>query len=308
MRKVFDRIQQSLQNAENFFKLKLRKTKTTLTYIEFQDFLCYEESAMVLGFSFLRRPGTLPTKLVKLNNLMFQLTLFVYMILESISFILSAKKKLMYIMIENVLLCGLESIALVKMHVVLARNRNVIAEILDKLDEHFPHAGVDQINFKNHKYLYYTSFTIIDLSLSLMPIFHKIYGSINSIFVEWELIVTMELPFDQQQPIVYEALYILEIWIVIFYAFYVISTDMLFACLIQILAMEFDILGQIMSEVDVTKSEEEAIKELKKLINIHQQLIEVSEKLDDIFAPLQLINAFGSITALCTTSFLAVVN
>ncbi|CAG9801784.1 unnamed protein product [Chironomus riparius] len=203
------------------------------------------------------------------------------------------------------------------MHVVLARNRNVIAEILDKLDEHFPHAGVDQINFKIHKYLrtlkifktlYYTSFTIIDLSLSLMPIFHKIYGSINSIFVEWELIVTMELPFDQQQPIVYEALYILEIWIVIFYAFYVISTDMLFACLIQILAMEFDILGQIMSEVDVTKSEEEAIKELKKLINIHQQLIEVSEKLDDIFAPLQLINAFGSITALCTTSFLAVVN
>ncbi|XP_070506823.1 odorant receptor 85b-like [Chironomus tepperi] len=308
-------MQNAIERLENILKRKLGRNKSTLTYIKFQDFLCYEESARILGFSFLRRPGSLPAKWMKLNNILFHLMLMAYMTLESISFVLSAKKKLMYIMIENVLLCGLQSIALFKMHVVLAYKRKTIAEVLEKLDEHFPHSGVDQMNFKLHKYLrtlkifkvlYYTTFTIIDLSLSLMPIFHKIYGTIYSIAIEWELIVTLELPFDQQQSIIYGTMYSIEIWLVIFCAFYVISTDMLFACLIQILALEFDILGQIMSKIDVAEGEEKAIKEFKRLIDIHQQLIEVSEKLDDTFAPLQLINAFGSITALCTASFLAV--
>ncbi|XP_070506810.1 putative odorant receptor 92a [Chironomus tepperi] len=94
------------------------------------------------------------------------------------------------------------------------------------------------------------------------------------------------------------------LWTIIFVTFYYICTDMLFANMTQVLCMELDILGQIMSKIDPDKNEEEAIKELKKLVDIHQQLIEVSEKLQEIFSPLQLINAFGSIAALCTAIFL----
>ena len=71
--------------------------------------------------------------------------------------------------------------------------------------------------------------------------------------------------------------------------------------------MEFDILGQVISEIDMIDGEEEAIKELKKLVNVHQELIEVSEEISDIFSGLLLVNSFGSILILCSASFLAVV-
>jgi hypothetical protein len=56
------------------------------------------------------------------------------------------------------------------------------------------------------------------------------------------------------------------------------------------------------------ENDEDVIKELKILVDIHQELIEASEKLEEIFSPLELINVFGYITALCTACFLAAVN
>jgi len=141
-----------------------------------------------------------------------------------------------------------------------------------------------------------------------MPFLHQVYGAVKSKNVEWECIFNLVLPFDQFQPIVYVIMWILESWIIILSAVYTLCTDLLFASLVQILSMELDILSQIISEIDMADGEEEAIKELKKLVDIHQQLIEVSGKLNEIFSPLLLINVFGSITTLCTACFLSVVS
>jgi len=137
---------------------------------------------------------------------------------------------------------------------------------------------------------------------------HHIYWKIKSVDVEWERIFALELPIDQSNLFMYPLLYIIETWVIVFAMYFVICTDLLFACLIQILAMKFYILGQKISEIEVCDGEEEAIKELKILVAIHQELIEVSEKIDEIFSPLQLCNAFGTITGLCTACFLSVVN
>ncbi|KAL7025511.1 hypothetical protein ACKWTF_013503 [Chironomus riparius] len=87
---------------------------------------------------------------------------------------------------------------------------------------------------------------------------------------------------------------------------YIISTDLIFANLIQVSTMELDILSEKIKDVGLIDNEKIAIKELKNLIDIHQELIEVSEKLNEMFSPFQLINSFGSIVALCTGCFLAV--
>ncbi|XP_070504669.1 odorant receptor 4-like [Chironomus tepperi] len=74
----------------------------------------------------------------------------------------------------------------------------------------------------------------------------------------------------------------------------------------QLLIMELDILGKTISKIRFENEEEEEVKVLKKLVKIHQELIEISEILEEIFSPILLINAFGSISSLCTACFLAV--
>jgi hypothetical protein len=64
-----------------------------------------------------------------------------------------------------------------------------------------------------------------------------------------------------------------------------------------------------MSEIDFEDKEEEekAAKKVKILVDIHQELLEVAELLDEIFCPILLINSFASIMSLCTACFLSVV-
>lgn len=155
--------------------------------------------------------------------------------------------------------------------------------------------------------IYYVSFTFFHIMFTLMPVFCQIFGVITSVDVEWELTARLNLPYNQFQPVVYALMYSFEAWIYIGATFYLISTDLIFACLTQILAMEFDILSQVISEINTNNGEEEAIKDLKVLVDIHQKLIGISEKLNEIFSPLFIIDAMGEMGALCTASFLAVV-
>ncbi|XP_070506820.1 putative odorant receptor 92a [Chironomus tepperi] len=184
---------------------------------------------------------------------------------------------------------------------------------MEKLDEHFPHSVVDQLEFDIHKYLkmlkrieqfYYVLDTILIVHFCSMPFLHQIYAKYKSLDLKWEAILSLNLGFDQTQPVIFELIIILEIWLTIFNVFFVIYTDLLYACLMQILKMELDILSQVMGEICRSNNEEDAIKELKKLIDIHQELIEVSEKLNEIFSPLMLINVACSIVGLCTAGFL----
>ena len=151
-------------------------------------------------------------------------------------------------------------------------------------------------------------FGSIILHLILFPFEHQIYGAINSNTEEWKTILTFVLPFDQLQPVVYEVIWIFESWALFITFCIYMCTDLIFAILTQILSMEFDILGQVISEIDMIDGEDEAIKELKKLIDIHQELINASEDISHIFSELLLINSCGAIVIICLSSFLSVVS
>jgi hypothetical protein len=73
--------------------------------------------------------------------------------------------------------------------------------------------------------------------------------------------------------------------------------DGLYAELMMITSMEFDNLAKKISEA-------KSCEDLKKLIKIHQQLLEVTEKLEEIFSPLLLTNITTSISILCVAAFL----
>lgn len=317
MKNIVNRIVENYQKFVQILKQKLKTNKGNPRLIFFRDFFICETTANKLGFTFLHGHEISFSKWVKLNSLLFQVLLFILLISELISFVLSIQAYDVDIMIDNALFFGLIFIILVKIFVIFYHNREKIQAVIQKLDEHFPHSGVDQCTFEVQKYLktmsrieifYYVLCGSFTAQFCSMPILFQLYARYKSVDQKLGHIYSLNMPFDQTQPVLYEVIYIAEFWITIYSVSFAICTDLLFACLMQILVMELKILGQIISEIDVTENEDEAIKELKKLIEIHQELIEVSEKLEQTFSPLLLINSLGVIVSLCTASFLSVVS
>ncbi|KAL7020234.1 hypothetical protein ACKWTF_011426 [Chironomus riparius] len=150
------------------------------------------------------------------------------------------------------------------------------------------------------------AYQLIVAQFCLMPFMHQIYAAYKGTTLEWETIFALNLGFNQLQPIVYEIIFITQVWTAFFGVCFVICSDLLYASTMQILILELDVLGQVISDINFDNGEE-AINEFKKLVDIHQDLIEIAEHLEDIFSPILLINAFGSIMSLCTACFLAVV-
>jgi len=305
------------KKIENFVKyLKLRK-QPTANYFSFEDFFFCEKMLNILGHTFLLNPKDPPSRWTKINGMLIQVATFILMILFVISIILSVRDGHLYVMLENVVLLGVFFVALVKVYFVFYKNLAKIFEALQKLDEHFPHSEADQFVYnvpKNFHILrkmyiiYNISYYTLIPQFCLMPFVLQIYSAYKSLDLEWETVLALNLGFNQLRPVVYELIYIFEVWFIIFSVFYVTGSDLLYANMVQILSMEFDILGQMITEIDVENREDEVLKELKKLVDIHQELIELSENLKEIFSPSIFINLFVTISGLCCTSFLSVVS
>lgn len=316
MSDLVHRIVENFQQLFQWIKLKLSKKQTIPQYILFQDFFQCEKTANFVGYSFLNGYESSLNKWTKLNSLVFQFSIFFLFLMEVISFVVSIDQKLLLEAIDNLFCSGIIFVILLKKFFIFYHKKAKICEIIETLDKHFPHSRVDQIKFNVLKYLrvlklnengYYFLLAIVFSIFCSMPFVHQIYGHFKSVDVKWKLIMPLKLQFEQSTFIFSGPINLIEIYICIFGIFAITSTDLIFASLLQILSMELDILGQVISEINIA-DDKEAIKELKNLIDIHQELIEVSEKIEEIFSPLQLFNAFASIIVLCTACFLTAVN
>ena len=85
-------------------------------------------------------------------------------------------------------------------------------------------------------------------------------------------------------------------------------TDLLYSELVALTAMELQILGHKMSEIDPEDDQEKALDNLKKLVKVHEDLIEVTEKLEEIFSLILFMDLFGIIGMCTSLAFLAFVS
>ena len=113
-------------------------------------------------------------------------------------------------------------------------------------------------------------------------------------------------PFDAMKPIPYWTIYFLSFCVGNLEALIFVFTDYLYISILSLTSMEFDILSEMISEINF-ENNEDAIKELKKFVKIHQQLIEVSEKLEKIFSLILFLEVYAFIASLCFFAFLIVV-
>ena len=154
-------------------------------------------------------------------------------------------------------------------------------------------------------YLIYISPFIM---LTLLPFLKLLYGFITSHHYELEHIGKLYLPFDQNQPLIYVAMIFNEVVFVFFSVCVVLMTDLLYIELVALTALQFNILSQKMNEINPQNGQELAMGKLKELINIHRELIEITQKLEKIFSPILFIDVFGILGATCLTSFLSFVS
>ncbi|KAL7031974.1 hypothetical protein ACKWTF_007188 [Chironomus riparius] len=304
------------KNFQNFLKFFKLRRQPVVIYYSFQDFFFCEKLLNVLGHTFLLNPKHPPNRLTKINGVLNQVTNFILLVLLLISIFQSIRGGFVYVVLENILVLGSFTTSLFKVYMVFHKNLGKIFEVIEKLNEHFPHSHADQFvyNVSSNFHVLHKMYIIYNIAyytlipqFCSMPFVFQIYAAYKSIDLEWETILAFNLGFNQLRPVVFELIYIVEAWFIIFSVYYILGSDLLYANMVQILSMEFEILGQMIKDIDFNNNEEKVLMDHKRLVNIHQELIEVSEKLNEIFSPLILINAFASIAGLCSTSFLSVV-
>lgn len=310
------KVQQFFRDLKLRLKLKWQRRQTNFL-IQFSDFFPFEFFFKFCGFPFLQSYNAR-------RDFIWQICFGGYNLSTIMLAIASLISAGIYFNTPDSFLLTTESFAffwvfaaiLFKGYYVMFFNRMKIVKVLEKLDEHFPLHCLDQDKFKVASYLkklkiisIITIFVYIAVTLNFVtfPLQRQIYGLLTSQSVEWEKILVLKYPFDVMKPIAYWLVFIFEFCEINFGAFLVLSTDLFYAELLCVLSMEFDILSQLIAEIDLEDGDENAIRELKKLVDIHQQLIEVAENLEEIFSRLLLANLLAFIFVLCIGAFLTVV-
>lgn len=316
MKNFVENILKRVQKTRKYLELKFQKKTPVETCISFQKFFACEKFSQLAGYSFLLNPENPVNKWARLNTTLSQVGQIILIFIYIISIILSIREGQLYVVIENVLMTAVLFVILIKIYLVLYMHKREICEVTERLKVHFPNSLADQKVYNVSEYwrmlnnlnIFYTInyFSVVPY-FCMFPFLKHIYCTYMSIESEKEHIFVINLAFHQLQPVVYELIYIFEAWMVACAVLSLVSFDLLYENLVQTLVMEFDILGQAISKINFDQGEAEAVKQLKSLVDIHQELIDIAEKLEEFFSPILLINTFAAIVTLCTASFLSVV-
>ncbi|KAG5669096.1 hypothetical protein PVAND_016993 [Polypedilum vanderplanki] len=327
-------LHQSLRNFKHFLSNFVTNLKSFLLksnhvhsmFIAYNEFFKCEKILQLLGCTFLPTYLEIDLSLRKFHYKIACIGLLTNAIHGHISFVISGNallrgdKNYVFMFLENLSVTGIFMTVLVKAFLLLFKHKNHLQIIIERIEQYFPKSGTDQVVFKTDKYLkliktfYFVlvvHYSEVLLQFCLIPFLHKFWGWYFSNDVQWEPILSLIYPFDQQQPIIYCMIYLLNFWLLMVLAFISSATDLLFASMTNVLSMEFDNLAQIISGIDWDdddnheEAEEKAIEKLKILINVHNDLCDIAQNLNNIFSPLLLINMVASICSLCIFAFLA---
>ena len=312
-----ERIRKFYQNIRLFLQKLYNRTPQT-TYIEFSDFFRSEKLTNLFGFNIL--PRDIPLEGYKWRRTFFGLSMVnmaLFLILNIASIVTGLVQGGSFLVcVENVTVGCIMSLILIKGFTIVYWHRERFVKIVEQLRKHYPHDAWNQHVFRAPRHLKTlkicgTICAVLCLTAMVefvsMPFLIKLYGAIFSQETKWELIIQLQLPVDTAMPVTYAILYFINALALIVGTFTVLMTDLLFAELFAITNMELMALGWLISEIDPLEGQDEAIDELKKLCEAHQELTVISEELRDIFSSLLFIDCFGMMISMCCTAFLTLV-
>lgn len=278
--------------------------------VSFKDLLTSEKFFNFFGYSLLI-PNEFQTK--KFQRFHFYMVLFgmIYFITHSAAsfFIFLTDLKNFFVLVENLGYISSWNVLLLKAFWIFFYKWDKIHEAIDILHENFTLDLIEQYIYDTQKYskkLKLISWMIIStffgfgLNFLLFIFEHQIYGWITSQDIQWQFAISHYYPFETSNSFAFWSIYTFNVWVVLGAFTILVLTELLYADMLMITSMEFDIIARQISE---TKS----VEQLKILLKIQQKLYQVTKILEDIFSPILWIDNFSVISVLCVAAFEAAV-
>lgn len=310
-----DKIIKLYQNLKSYLQ-KFYNPQST--YVEFDDF--FQSEKMLNYFGFNNLPQDEPPKNWKERTAFYAFSMInwiVFLVLNVLSFTFSLKQDGSFLVItENAGVICIAGLVLIEGFTIMFWHRERFMDIATKLKQHFPSSAWNQHVFHVFKHLKTSKifgiiceilYKTLMVQFVSVPVLIVLYELAFGLEVKLEMIIQLQIPLDTTVYFTYSLLYFNAAWALIVGTYTVLITDMLFCELVAIINMELLALGQLMSEIDPSEGQNEAIDELKKLSQTHLELIQISENLKDILSPLLFINCFGLLITLCCAAFLTLV-
>lgn len=244
-------------------------------------------------------------------------TLYILIILQSLAhlFYNIGKPEKFLEVTEMILVIGFIVMLIMKSYFVVYRNRKILTEMIDDLDEVIPKAQHVQAKFNIEAYYKKTRLVSIVSSITysslliifnVMPILEKITGFILGTYVKWELPFKFYFPFDATQDYVYPIMYIYETWLCGKCAVEVLGSDLLFCNITSLITMRLEMLRHEIVEIDV-ENHEKSLESLKDFVKVHQHLKKIVDKLEKLYSFSLLGDLIASTIITCLAAFNAFV-
>lgn len=207
------------------------------------------------------------------------------------------------------------TVAYFKLIVVMFLKKDLLMEIIDILELHFPGTSWEQNKYNLPKYL--KNLRRQDVSYSISQVLHSFFFNIFGVlvsfvryFIDGHFVLELQLylwfPFGIQgnEPILFQTFFFLIFGTCAGTVFILTAIDLLYFALVEVCVMEFDILRLKFNAVNENTSK----KELSDLVKVHYGLITITEKLDKLFSGCMFYNFAGSTLVLCLAGFQTVVS
>lgn len=307
------------RNVKNFFKDKFQGKKSKNQIIEFLEFFDSEKVFNFFGFNNL--PKLVTDKESKWKKVIYvvavlSLVLLTLLVMMSMS-IGVIRTNSIIVLADNVCLLAGTFVIFVKLYSIGYLHREKVRDIISTLDCYYPHDGLNQHVFhvpqhlktlKMHAKIAITTYSVANFMYNIVPLLVQLYKLMTLQEVELTIILQLFTPFDQNKIVPYVILNVITLLSVTSGLVIILMTDLLYAELVALNAMELKNLGQMMSEIDPEDDQEKATGEMKKLVKIHGDLLEVSGKIEEVFSGILFIDLFGIIGMMCSLAFLAFVS
>ncbi|CAG9804873.1 unnamed protein product [Chironomus riparius] len=312
---------EKVQNFLNLLKYKLKPARRSESvFIKFSDFFISEKIFNLYGLHNL--PSSLSNDGSKKRKLLFQASIFsvaIFTVLSLISLKIGLTNDGSLLMLyENGIEFCVAAMIYIKTFLIAYYYCEKLKEVIEVLDLYYPNDGWNQQVFqvsghlktlKIHEILAILSYAIACSAFCFMPYFVQLYGLLTSQKFELDSILHFYLPIiDQNQLVVYAILNLIVLYAMYSGTVFTLMTDLLYVELVALASMELSNLGQLMSEIDPDDGMENAQKELERLTKVHEELIEVTRKLNEIFSIIMFIDLFGIIALMCLSAFMTFVS
>lgn len=201
---------------------------------------------------------------------------------------------------------------------LLFQNHDKIRVCFEKLRTLFPKELEDQkkykvsdvhkvVHFKNKFILiFYIWNTTISSLLPLVATFHRYFFGDGIYQITFSL--HFRFGFNLDQFLIKEIILALLIWNNVFCCAVTIAVDVIYISILSALCMQFKVFSQRISEIDSKFAETKNKNRLHEMIQLHVELIKLSDLVDEIFSPMILINLVNGAVILCFLGFEILVN